>query len=146
MVALAYVLARRVTANNRANASIVRMVVIGVAILLAAILVPRYPRPTFVPAGMTAGRDASGETDPLYLAGSYAVSWTLEPGPDTACQFEAALYRAADRTLIGQLVATTGVLSGEASGIEALAGAGYIIEAKSDCKWRVMLTPRNGPE
>lgn len=90
LVAIAYVLARRVSARRRANPAFVPIAVIGIAIVLAAIVVPRYPRPTFVPAGINAGLNASGVTDPLYLAGSYAVSWTLEPEPDSSCQLEAA--------------------------------------------------------
>jgi hypothetical protein len=146
LLAIAYVLARRVSARRRATPAFVPIAVIGIAIVLAAIVVPRYPRPTFVPAGINAGLDASGVTDPLYLAGSYAVSWTLEPAPDSSCQLEAALYRAADQKFIMQLVAATTAVSGETSGIESLAGDGYVIEARSECKWRVMLTPRIAPE
>jgi len=113
---------------------------------LGAIVVPRYPGPTFIPAGITAGLDASGETDPFYLAGDYAVSWTLAPPQDSACQLEAALYRAADRVVIMQLVAATTALSGEASGIDTLAAGGYFMKAKSECKWRVTLTPLAAPE
>ena len=146
LVAVAYVLARRVSASGRTNAAFVPSVVIGVAIVLAAIVVPRYPRPTFVPAGISAGLDAGGETDPFYLAGDYAVGWTLEPPQDSACQLEAALYRAPDRVLIMQLVAATTALSGEASGIDTLAAGGYFIEGESECRWRVMLTPRTTPD
>jgi len=122
------------------------VVVIGVAIVFGAIVVPRYPRPTFVPEGIVAGTGGSGEIDPLYLSGSYAVTWTLEPAADTRCRLDAGLYRADDGGFVMQLVTATTTLSGEASGIDSLPGARYIIKATSECKWRVMFDPRPEPE
>jgi hypothetical protein len=145
LVAVAYLLARRLLARRQAERALVPIVVIAVAMVLAAIVIPRFPRPTFVPAGITAGMEAGGETDSFYLAGSYAVSWTLEPARDSSCRLEAALYRAADRVFIVQLVADTGALSGQTNDVEALAGARYFIDGKAECKWRVMLTPQTAP-
>jgi len=145
VVALAYLVARRLLAHRGSSSRAASIVVIGIAIVLAAIVVPRYPRPTFVPVGIDAGTDGSGATDTLYLEGSYAVSWTLEPRQGSSCQFEAALYRAADRGFIAELAAPTTALSGQTGGIEALAGGGYFIEATSECRWRVMLDPRTVP-
>jgi hypothetical protein len=52
------------------------------------------------------------------------------------------LYRADDGGYVVQLVAATATLSGEATGIDSLPGARYIIKATSECTWRVMLDPR----
>ncbi len=61
------------------------------------------PRPTSVPTSVTAGLDGSGQTDPFYLQGSYAVSWTTT-GDGVPRNLEAALYRGDDHALIAELV------------------------------------------
>ena len=119
---------------------------LAASVALAVLVVPRYPRPVFNPAGITAGLDQSGRTDPFYLAGTYSVSWTLQPQPDSPCHFEAALYLVSDGRVILQLVPSTVAVSGDAPDTDRLPGAGYFIEATSECEWRISLTPQLSSE
>jgi hypothetical protein len=142
VVGVAYVLAHRIRAGGGANAAFVSLVVVATTIVMALIVVPMYPRPTFVPSEVTAGLDSSGETDAIYLEGTYSVRWSLAPVADASCHLEAALYRAADRVLVTQLVPTTESMAGSAANLDSLPGAGYVIEGTSECQWRVILTPQ----
>ena len=140
-VVVAYRLARWIRVRSGGNSVFVPIVVVGTGLVLALLVIPRYPRPTFVPFGVVAGLEGSGEIDPIYLAGSYSVSWTLKPATGSSCLLAVALYRAADRGLVMQLVTSTELPSGDASNIDALPAASYVIVGTSECEWRVMLTP-----
>ena len=137
-----YAIARRNTSGRRLGTVVTAGIVLATSVALAVLIVPRYPRPVFHPAGITAGLDKSGRTDPFYLAGTYGVGWTLRPEADSACHFEAALYVVSDGRMILELVPSTVALSGEAPDTDRLPGAGYFIEATSECEWRISLTPR----
>jgi hypothetical protein len=140
-VVVAYRLARWIRVRSGGHSAIVPIVVVGTGLVLALLVIPRYPRPTFVPFGVSAGLEASGEIDPIYLAGSYTVSWRLQPATGSSCHLAASLNRAADRAFVTQLVTSTESLSGDAPTIDALPAASYVIVGTSECEWRVMLTP-----
>jgi hypothetical protein len=135
LAAVAWVIARRRRGRNDGS-MIAPVALLIAAIALVVVVAPRFPRPTFVPVAMVVGLDGSGDTDLMYLQGTYAVTWTAP------CDFRAGLHRAEDRTLILQLVSQASP-PGAISNTDPLPGGGYYIEGSAACAWKVTLTPRS---
>ena len=146
LVVIIYMIGRRAAAGRRTWITVVNGLGLAAAVASAVLVVPRYPRPVFHPAGINAGLDGSGRIDSLYLAGRYAVSWTLQPAEGSPCHLEARLHLSSDGRFFAQLVPLTAAQSGDAADTDGLPGAGYFIEATSDCEWRISVTPRLEPE
>jgi hypothetical protein len=144
-VGVTYLLARRVVMASRVNGVVPWVISIAVAVVLAVVVLPRYPRPTFIPSSLTAGLPGSGRTDAFYLQGSYSVTWSDARLNPLTCPVDAALVRDEDGVQVARLSATQfqhpAPQTDPADTLRGLSGGAYHLDAVSSCEWRVTLTP-----
>jgi hypothetical protein len=143
-VALTYFIGRRLAAS-RVHRMVTPAVTAVVGVALAVLILPRYPRPIFVPSGVTAGLPGSGRTDAFYLEGNYFLTWGDASRPRLTCSVEADLIRADDglRVLHVSSPPPTERTAGttEPQALDRLRGGGYYLDVVSSCEWRLTLTP-----
>jgi hypothetical protein len=144
-VGIAYVLARRVATAVGLHGPVPSVISIAVAVLLAVAVLPRYPRPTFIPSSLTAGLPGSGRTDAFYLQGSYSVTWSDARLSPLTCPVDAALIRDEDGVQVARLTAADvqqrAAQTDQPDTLTGLSGGAYYLDAVSSCEWRVTLTP-----
>jgi hypothetical protein len=144
-VGIGYLLARRVVAASGLHSRAPSVISIAVAAILAVVVLPRYPRPTFIPSSLTAGLPGSGRTDAFYLQGSYTVTWSDPRLNPLTCPVDAALIRDEDGVQAARLTAARvpqrAAQTDPPDALTDLRGGAYHLEAVSSCDWRVTLTP-----
>jgi len=143
-VGLTYASARALVRSGRVSPRIVPIATAAAVGLGLLVVVANFPARQFVPGTVVAGGRSIDETAPVFLRGTYMVSWTADPSGAGSCPLEVALYRAADNVKVKDLVSVVASDTNRAASlpeIEGLPGADYKLKAVSSCDWRVTFSP-----
>ena len=140
----AYKVARWSVSKRGVTSRAVPIATIFATATALAILLVGFPRTKFVPSAITVGRKGVETTDPIYLQGSYAVTWRATPTDGSSCHLDAELVEESQPGNVTELVSVNvsgPSQEGESGSLVSLAGARYIVHATTACDWQVRFRP-----